>query len=87
MLVEVSIHVLWSTAHLLFYWISPASELIPLQIIFDYLCVFIFQANTVFDSLNITRNYNGPVLFLEEDHFVAPDFYHMLHLLYERKLK
>lgn len=45
-----------------------------------------WKANTVFDSLNITRNYNGPVLFLEEDHFVAPDFYHVLHLLYDRKL-
>ena len=33
-----------------------------------------FQVNTVFDRLHETQNYTGYVVFLEEDHFVAPDF-------------
>ena len=33
-----------------------------------------FQVNTVFDRLHETHNYTGYVIFLEEDHFVAPDF-------------
>lgn len=28
----------------------------------------------VFDNLRVTRGYNGYMLFLEEDHYVAPDF-------------
>lgn len=44
-----------------------------------------FQANTVFDGLNITRDYNGPVVFLEEDHYVSPDFYHVLGQMYDIK--
>ena len=30
--------------------------------------------NMVFDNLMVTQNYNGYVFFLEEDHYVAPDF-------------
>ena len=33
-----------------------------------------FQVNTVFDRLLETQNYTGYVIFLEEDHYVAPDF-------------
>lgn len=33
-----------------------------------------FQVNTVFDRLYETQNYSGYVIFLEEDHIVAPDF-------------
>lgn len=28
----------------------------------------------VFDNLRVTQSYGGYVLFLEEDHYVAPDF-------------
>ena len=45
------------------------------------------QANKVFDMLNATKSYVGPVLFLEEDYYVSPDFYHMLRLLYDRKMR
>jgi hypothetical protein len=41
----------------------------------------------VFDGLNITKGYNGPVVFLEEDHYTSPDFYHVLKTLYTAKLK
>ncbi|XP_048584873.1 alpha-1,6-mannosyl-glycoprotein 2-beta-N-acetylglucosaminyltransferase [Nematostella vectensis] len=44
-----------------------------------------WKANTVFDGLNITKYYNGPVLFLEEDHYAAPDFYHIMRQLYHAK--
>ena len=32
------------------------------------------QINVVFDRLLETRNFDGYVVFLEEDHFVSPDF-------------
>ena len=37
--------------------------------------------------LNVTKDYAGPVLFLEEDYYVSPDFYHMLKLLYNSKMR
>ena len=37
--------------------------------------------------LNATKTYMGPVLFLEEDYYVSPDFYHMLRLLYDSKMR
>lgn len=40
-----------------------------------------WKANRVFDQLEVTRNHTGPVLFLEEDHFVAEDFIHVLRLM------
>lgn len=40
-----------------------------------------WKANRLFDQLNITRNHTGMVLFLEEDHYVAEDFLHVLKLL------
>ncbi|XP_046658257.1 alpha-1,6-mannosyl-glycoprotein 2-beta-N-acetylglucosaminyltransferase isoform X1 [Homalodisca vitripennis] len=40
-----------------------------------------WKANRVFNQLEITRNHTGLVLFLEEDHFVAQDFLHILRLM------
>ncbi|XP_054260444.1 alpha-1,6-mannosyl-glycoprotein 2-beta-N-acetylglucosaminyltransferase isoform X1 [Macrosteles quadrilineatus] len=40
-----------------------------------------WKANRVFNQLEVTRNHTGLVLFLEEDHFVAQDFLHILHLM------
>ncbi|CAL7938128.1 unnamed protein product [Xylocopa violacea] len=45
-----------------------------------------WKANRVFDQLSITRNHTGMVLFLEEDHYVAEDFLHVLRLM-ERTCK
>ena len=35
----------------------------------------------VFDQLEFTKNHSGLFLFLEEDHYVAPDFLHVLKLM------
>lgn len=40
-----------------------------------------WKANRVFNQLEVTRNHTGLVLFLEEDHFVAQDFLHILRLM------
>lgn len=40
-----------------------------------------WKANRVFNQLEITRNHSGMVVFLEEDHYVAEDFLHMLKLM------
>ncbi|XP_068220359.1 alpha-1,6-mannosyl-glycoprotein 2-beta-N-acetylglucosaminyltransferase-like isoform X2 [Palaemon carinicauda] len=40
-----------------------------------------WKANKIFDDIWILRNHTGLVLFLEEDHYVAEDFLHMLRLL------
>lgn len=32
------------------------------------------QVNTVFDHLHATKDFSGYVFFLEEDHYVSPDF-------------
>ncbi|OAD51927.1 Alpha-1,6-mannosyl-glycoprotein 2-beta-N-acetylglucosaminyltransferase [Eufriesea mexicana] len=45
-----------------------------------------WKANHVFDQLSITRNHTGMILFLEEDHYVAEDFLHVLSLM-ERTCK
>ena len=45
-----------------------------------------WKANRVFDQLAATRNHTGMVLFLEEDHYVAEDFLHVLRLM-ERTCK
>lgn len=39
-----------------------------------------WKANRVFNKLRATRHYNGMVLFLEEDHYVAEDFVTALRL-------
>ncbi|KAL0121888.1 hypothetical protein PUN28_006996 [Cardiocondyla obscurior] len=40
-----------------------------------------WKANRVFDQLQVTKNHTGMVLFLEEDHYVAEDFLHVLRLM------
>ncbi len=40
-----------------------------------------FQLNMVFDGLRVTQKYDGYVMFLEEDHFVSPDFIQVAHQL------
>ncbi|XP_075221975.1 alpha-1,6-mannosyl-glycoprotein 2-beta-N-acetylglucosaminyltransferase isoform X2 [Lycorma delicatula] len=40
-----------------------------------------WKANRVFNQLEVTRNHSGMVLFLEEDHYVAEDFIHILRLM------
>jgi alpha-1,6-mannosyl-glycoprotein beta-1,2-N-acetylglucosaminyltransferase len=40
-----------------------------------------WKANRVFDQLEATRYHTGLVLFLEEDHYVAEDFLHVLKLM------
>lgn len=39
----------------------------------------------VFSGLEATKNHNGLVLLLEEDHYMAPDFYPMLQKMYQLK--
>lgn len=41
--------------------------------------------NTVFDRLQETQNYTGYVIFLEEDHYVAPDFLEVAKQLIEMR--
>ncbi|XP_055303292.1 alpha-1,6-mannosyl-glycoprotein 2-beta-N-acetylglucosaminyltransferase-like isoform X2 [Sitodiplosis mosellana] len=40
-----------------------------------------WKVNRVFDQLHVTRHHTGYVLFLEEDHYVAEDFLHVLMLM------
>lgn len=40
-----------------------------------------WKANRLFNQLEIVRNHTGLVLFLEEDHYVAQDFLHILRLM------
>ncbi|EEB09878.1 alpha-1,6-mannosyl-glycoprotein beta-1,2-N-acetylglucosaminyltransferase, putative [Pediculus humanus corporis] len=40
-----------------------------------------WKANRVFSQLEITRYHTGLVLFIEEDHFLAEDFIHVLNLM------
>lgn len=39
----------------------------------------------VFDGLRVTQNYNGYVVFLEEDHYISPDFIEVAHQLIKMK--
>ena len=39
----------------------------------------------MFDKLRETKNYTGYVIFLEEDHFVAPDFLEVARQLIQLK--
>ena len=41
----------------------------------------------VFDRVREARNFSGYVLFLEEDHYVSPDFVVMAKKLQELKQK
>ncbi|XP_026816319.1 alpha-1,6-mannosyl-glycoprotein 2-beta-N-acetylglucosaminyltransferase isoform X1 [Rhopalosiphum maidis] len=40
-----------------------------------------WKANRVFNELDVVSNYSGPILFLEDDHYVAEDFIYMLKLM------
>ncbi|VVC24498.1 Hypothetical protein CINCED_3A011678 [Cinara cedri] len=40
-----------------------------------------WKANRVFNELDVVNNYSGPILFLEDDHYVAEDFIYMLKLM------
>ncbi|XP_075989674.1 alpha-1,6-mannosyl-glycoprotein 2-beta-N-acetylglucosaminyltransferase-like isoform X3 [Anticarsia gemmatalis] len=40
-----------------------------------------WKANRIFNQLSCTNGHTGMVVFLEEDHYVAEDFIHMLSLL------
>ncbi|XP_064485277.1 alpha-1,6-mannosyl-glycoprotein 2-beta-N-acetylglucosaminyltransferase-like isoform X3 [Ornithodoros turicata] len=44
-----------------------------------------WKMNTVFHKLNITKNHAGPVLLLEEDHYVTPDLLVMAELMLSQK--
>ncbi|XP_070499715.1 alpha-1,6-mannosyl-glycoprotein 2-beta-N-acetylglucosaminyltransferase-like [Chironomus tepperi] len=46
-----------------------------------------WKANQVFDHVTITQNYDGYFLFLEEDHYVAPDFLYMIKLMESKALE
>jgi len=46
-----------------------------------------WKANRIFDQLRVTRNLDGLVLFLEEDHYVAEDFLHVLKLLEAERIQ
>lgn len=39
----------------------------------------------VFDGMKETRNFGGYVLFLEEDHYLSPDFIHVAKQLIKLK--
>ena len=46
--------------------------------------VFIYlQINHVFDHLEVTRHHKGPVLFIEEDHYLVPDFIYVLNKMFK----
>ncbi|XP_003740359.1 alpha-1,6-mannosyl-glycoprotein 2-beta-N-acetylglucosaminyltransferase [Galendromus occidentalis] len=40
-----------------------------------------WKINRVMDALNVTMFHRGPFIFLEEDHYVAPDLLHVLRLM------
>lgn len=40
-----------------------------------------WKTNRVFHGLKITKTFEGTVLFLEEDHYLAADFLHVLALM------
>jgi alpha-1,6-mannosyl-glycoprotein beta-1,2-N-acetylglucosaminyltransferase len=46
-----------------------------------------WKLNQIFDRLSVTKNHNGYLLLLEEDHFVAEDFIHVLTLMKGRIIK
>lgn len=44
-----------------------------------------WKINVVFDKLLATKDHHGPVMFIEEDHYVVPSFYEALMKLHEFK--
>ncbi|KAJ3695626.1 hypothetical protein LUZ60_001003 [Juncus effusus] len=46
-----------------------------------------WMMNTIWDGLSETRNFNGHILFIEEDHFILPNAYKNIQVLTELKPK
>lgn len=46
-----------------------------------------WKLNFIFDKLSFTRDLNGFLLLLEEDHFVAEDFIHVMSLMKHQMIK
>lgn len=46
-----------------------------------------WKANHVFHGINLTQDFTGLFLFLEEDHYVSEDFLHVLKLMDSEKKK
>ena len=44
-----------------------------------------WKANQVFEGLDATKKFNGSIVFLEEDHLLAPDALHLLNLMEQQK--
>ena len=44
-----------------------------------------WKANQIFHKLRDLENYTGPVLFIEEDHYLAPDFLQLLDMMQYHK--
>ena len=44
-----------------------------------------WKANQVFEVLDATKKFNGSIVFLEEDHLLAPDALHILNLMEQQK--
>ena len=44
-----------------------------------------WKTNRLFHGLAVTRHFAGSVVFLEEDHYVAADFLHVLALMNTQK--
>ncbi|KAK2144084.1 hypothetical protein LSH36_788g03020 [Paralvinella palmiformis] len=44
-----------------------------------------WKLNHVFDFLDVTKNFHGPVLLIEEDHYMVEDFVPVLRLMYRLK--
>lgn len=46
-----------------------------------------WKLSHVFDHLDVTSSFTGPVLFIEEDHYVVEDFIHVLQRMYRLREK
>ncbi|KAH7975641.1 hypothetical protein HPB52_003936 [Rhipicephalus sanguineus] len=44
-----------------------------------------WKINVVMESLNLTRNHEGPIMLLEEDYYVAPDYIDAVRLLLSKR--
>lgn len=40
------------------------------------------QINYIFNKLNLTKRFDGPLLTLEDDHYVLPDLLYMLKFVH-----
>jgi len=46
-----------------------------------------WKTNRVFNGLDVTKDFHGSVLFIEEDHYVSTDFLHVLDLMKKEKAR